>query len=197
MADTKRDPVGLAAAAQALEAELARFDELGEALARERLDSAKNLRRAAQSLVALQDVEVRLGEHLAALLKAMGAARERQESRAVAVRDRAEMIRQRSEALSALMQRWEALGREAAEVTGLAQQATAARDASNGEPRDDVSSVFEQLDGRLGSLAESAEAMVDAAKGVDFDDLARHADGLRLQVLAVRNKLRLARGVRA
>ena len=197
MSQAKREPVGLATVAEGLEADLVRFEELAEALVHERLDSEKNLRRAAQVLFALHEVEVRLAEHLAALLKAVGLARERQESRAGAVRERAELIQQRSEALSGLMQRWEALGREAAEVTDLAQGATAPGDASNGEERRDVGSAFERVDERLGTLAESAHALVEAARQVDFDDLARQAEGLRAQVLAARNKLRLARPPRA
>jgi DNA repair exonuclease SbcCD ATPase subunit len=191
---SKRDPVGLASAAEALETELRRFEELAEALGRERLDSEKNLRRAAQGLVALRDVDARLAEHLATLVTAIGVARERQESSATAVRDRAELIRQRSEALTELMQRWEALGQEAADVTRITQQATSPPDGANGDEQPaEVGTVFACVDERLGSLAESAQSLADAAQQVEFQDLARQADGLRMQVLAARNKLRLAR----
>jgi hypothetical protein len=110
------------------------------------------------------------------------------------VRDRADLIRQRSEALTELMQRWEALGQEAAEVTRVAQQAVAADDDSNGDERPrEPASALAQVDERLGSLAESAQGLAHAARQVAFEDLARQADGLRMQVLAARNKLRLAR----
>lgn len=52
---------------------------------------------------------MRLAERLGALVTAIGAARERQETSANVVRERAELIQQRSEALTAPM-RWEALG---------------------------------------------------------------------------------------
>lgn len=191
---TARDPLGLATAAEALEAELKRFEDLAETLAHERLDSEKNLRRAAQALVAIQGVDTRLAEHLASLVSAIGAARERQEASANLVRDRAEVIRQRSEALTELMQRWEALGQEAVEVTRVAQQAADAGDDTNGDERPrEVGAAFAQVDERLGNLAESAQGLARAAEQIEFQDLARQADGLRMQVLAARNKLRLAR----
>jgi len=96
----------LIAAAEALESELGRCEQLASNLERERLDSEKNLRRAAQALGALSDVGTRLGEHLAALLAAIHEVRARQEALTTAVQTQAARIQQRSEALSALLQRW-------------------------------------------------------------------------------------------
>jgi DNA repair exonuclease SbcCD ATPase subunit len=189
--DAKPGRVVLAVAAEALEAELRRFEDLAEALGRERLDSEKNLRRAAQALLALQEADARLAGRLAALVAAIGAARERQELNARAVQGHAEVIRQRSEVLSGLMERWEALGRAAGEVTRLAQHAATPGGDSNGDERRDA---LAEIADRLTGLAESAQALTDAARAAEFADLARQADGLRLQVLAARNKLRLARG---
>jgi len=193
VSQTTRPSVGLATAAEALEAELSRFEDLVDALARERLESEKNLRRAAQNLVAIRDVDARLAERLGALVTAIGAARERQETSANVVRERAELIQQRSEALTALMQRWEALGQEAAEVTRIAQEAVSGEQESNGDEQAKPEATFARMDERLGNLAESAQGLATAAQEVAFEDLARQADGLRMQVLAARNKLRLAR----
>lgn len=193
VSESNREPLGLAVAAEALETELRRFEELADAFGRERLDSEKSLRRAAQSLLALQEAETRLAEQLGALVAAIGTARERQEASAIAVQGRAELVRQRSEALQELMARWEALGREAGEVTRLAQEAQTSRETNGDEQIDEHGAAFEQVDTRLTALAGSAESLSSAAAAVDFDDLARLAEGLRQQVLAARNKLRLAR----
>jgi hypothetical protein len=186
--------VGLAVAAEALEAGLRRYEDLAEALGRERLDSEKNLRRAAQALLALHDADARLAEQLAALVAAIGAARERQQASAVAVQERAELIRVRSEALRGLMAQWEALGRDANELTQLAQEAAVSREANGADGVGSRAAAFGQVDQRLTGLAERAQGLIDAAQAVDFGDLARLAEGLRAQVLAARNKLRLARG---
>ena len=193
VSQTTRPSVGLAIAAEALEAELRRFEDLVEALAHERLESEKNLRRAAQTLVSIRDADARLAERLGALVTAIAAARERQEASARVVGERAGLIQERSEALTALMHRWESLGQEAAEVTRIAQQAVSGDQDTNGDEKPDTDTTFARVDERLGNLAESAQGLAAAAQEVAFEDLARQADGLRMQVLAARNKLRLGR----
>src|SRR5215831_14234536 len=123
---------GLAAAAEALEVELRRYEELASSLASGRLASEKDLRRAAQALDALRTSDARLGELVQALVAEIGAARDRQQAQAEAVQTQAERIRQRSETLSALLGRWEALGRDAGEVNRLVQR-SAAGEQNGGE----------------------------------------------------------------
>jgi len=71
--------LGLAAAVEGLDAELCRYEALAAGIQRERLDSEKHLRRAAQVLSELEDSEARLGEHIRALVGAITTARERHE----------------------------------------------------------------------------------------------------------------------
>src|SRR5262245_45707127 len=114
MASDKSQARGLVAAAEALERELDRYEQVAANLERERLDSEKTLRRAAQALSTVGDIGTRLGEHLGALLSAITIVRERQEALTATIRTSAERIQQRSEALGALLQRWATLGEHAA-----------------------------------------------------------------------------------
>ena len=79
MSQRKSDMLGLAAAAEGLDAELCRYEALATGIQRERLDSEKNLRQAVRSLKDLEDSEARLGQHLQTLVAAIASARERQQ----------------------------------------------------------------------------------------------------------------------
>ncbi len=191
--DKGRDST-LSAAAEALELELERYDELVVGLERERLDSEKSLRRAAQMLTALADGETRLGEQLTTLVGAITTARERQQAHAQTVQTCAEHVRQRSEVLTALLQRFQALGDDAAAVTRLVQSTSNERRNPNGGTRGAESGMaFDEVDERLTRLADEAESLAQSAHAEHFAELARQGEGLRAQVLAARNKLRLAR----
>jgi len=180
---------GLAAAAEALEIELRRYEELATSLQGAKLVSEKDLRRAAQALNALRTSDSRLGELVQALVAAIGTARDRQQSLADAVRDRAENIRERSETLSALLVRWEALGRDAGEVNRLVQQ-SAGRGEGNGGEKPDVADTVTEVDARLARLAADADELVHAAETAEFVDLARRAESLRAQLESARKQLR-------
>jgi len=180
---------GLAAAAEALEIELRRYEELATSLQGAKLVSEKDLRRAAQALNALRTSDSRLGELVQALVAAIGTARDRQQSLADAVRARAENIRERSETLSALLVRWEALGRDAGEVNRLVQQ-SAGRGEGNGGEKPDVADTVTEVDARLARLAADADELVHAAETAEFVDLARRAESLRAQLESARKQLR-------
>src|SRR5690348_10672479 len=100
MVPAAMDAPTLTAAAEALETELQRFEEVALALQREKLTTEKGLRRAAQKLGELATADTRLGERLQALVTAIGAARERQQAQAEAVHARAEEIQRRTDVLS-------------------------------------------------------------------------------------------------
>jgi chromosome segregation ATPase len=192
MAQQKPRGVGLTAAAEALERELQRYDALARDLERERLDSEKTLRRAAQTLDGLRDSEIRLRDTLAQLVGEISDARERQQAQAASVAACAEQVGRRSDVLSALLGRWTALGGEAAEVTRLVQR-MAAEPTSNGAAAADLANPFDEIEQRLSRLAQDAEALRRAAAEESFGDLAKQADGLRQQVLGSLNKVRLAK----
>jgi hypothetical protein len=194
MAQQTAVPGTLTAAAEALERELQRYESLVRDLARERLDSEKTLRRAGQVLGSVHECEVRLHAHLAALGEAIGQARARQEASAGTVAERTADIAQRTDALTGLLDRWKALGEEAAEVSRLVHRASAAGDANGDGASGELAEACEEVDQRLSQLADDADALSRSAEAAAFSDLAKQAEGLRQQVLASRNKVRLARG---
>jgi chromosome segregation ATPase len=192
MAQEKARSGGMAAAAEALERELQRYEALARDLARERLDSEKTLRRAAQALTGLRESETRLGESLTQLVDEISQARERQQAQAATVASCAEQVAQRTDALGALLARWSSIGTEAAEVTRLLQR-VAAEPATNGGAAADLTTTFTEVEQRLSRLADDAETLSRAALADSFGDLAKQADGLRQQVLGSLNKVRLAK----
>jgi hypothetical protein len=186
--ETKTDPPGLTAAAEALESELRRYEQLAAELQHERLDSEKTLRRAAQTLVALRTSDERLGTHVGALVAAINEARDRQQAQASVVAGRAEQVGARSERFAALLERFEALGADAGELNRLVQQL-----ATQDKPTNGGAGGFAEVDTRLGRLADDAGTLSASAQGEDFPELARRAESLRQQLLSARNKLRLLR----
>jgi ABC-type transporter Mla subunit MlaD len=194
MAQQTAVPGALTAAAEALERELQRYESLVRDLARERLDSEKALRRAGQVLDNVHECEVRLHAHLAALGEAIVETRDRQEAYAGTVAERSADIAQRTDALAALLDRWKALGDEAAEVSRLVHRVLAAGGANGGDASGDLAKGCEEVDERLSRLADEADALSRSAAAAAFADFAKQAEGLRQQVLSSRNKIRLARG---
>jgi DNA-binding transcriptional MerR regulator len=162
-------------------------------LERERVDSEKTLRRAAQVLNNLHECEVRLHAHLAELGAAIGQARERQEAHAGSVAKRAEHIAQRTDALKALLERWRALGVEAAEVSRLLERVVVAPPSNGGVAANALTETCAEVDQRLSRLADEADELSRSAAAAAFTELAKQAEGLRQQVLSSRNKVRLAR----
>jgi hypothetical protein len=190
VSERKPDMLGLAAAAEGLDAELCRYEALAAGIQRERLDSEKNLRRAARVLSDLETSEARLGEHIQVLVAAIATARERQEKQSRAVQARAEEIRRRTESLTQLLARWGALGEAAGEVNRLLRQVAAtAQETGAGERIDAV--ALREVDDRLGRLAEHSGDLARAAQAEELVDLGRQAESLRLQLLSARNKFRL------
>jgi hypothetical protein len=184
------DPGPLATAAAAVESALERFEQLGGGVEREPLDTEKSLRRAAQGLDAVQAADARLGEELRALVTTLAPAQERQQVRAEAVRQKADELRARSESLATLLRGWEAIGSAAAQVNRLVQTFRERHEADGALvfDADEHAAVDEQLAG----LGANAERLAEAAEAQGFPDLGRQADGLRTQLAAARNKLRLS-----
>ena len=182
--------LGLAAAVEGLEAELCRYEALAAGIQRERLDSEKHLRRAAQTLSELEGSEARLGEHIRALVGAIATARQRHEKHSEAVQARADQIRRRTESLTQLLARWKALGEATGEANRLVQQVAATAPETSAAERIDAA-AFREVDDRLSRLAEESGELARAAQDEAFEDLGTQAESLRLQLLSARNKFRL------
>lgn len=182
------DTSDLAATAEALAAELSRYEALAAGLLRERLDSEKQLRRAAQALAELERTEERLGGRVEALVGAINQAREGHATRAEAVGLRALEIRRRGEVLGGLIERWKLLGEAAAQVNALVKTLRDHLPEAAG-----LAAALADVETQLTALSDEAGRLGAAAGGEGFTDLARQAESLRQQLLALHGKLRLLR----
>lgn len=168
----------LVLAASALDAELVRFEEATVGFRKLQLNSQKNLERAAKMLTDLAGVEETLGQQVQVLVTAISHVRDRQMQQVEVVRAKAEEINMRTLAFQALLEQFKVLGVGAAGLNDKLQAS-----ATAGAPLID-------LHAEMGELAAQAQALAEIAKGQEFEDLARQADGLRQQILAARSKLR-------
>lgn len=197
--DKKSDKSGLVGAAEALDAELRRYEGFVEALGRTALSSQKALERAAATLKEVADCDDRLGLRARELIDAITAAREKQQAQAHAVHARAIELSERVETWKELMRSYEGLSQDAASVNALIQTSLApavqSRKAEGGAPDLGEAAIagLEEAHAKLGSLAEAAEALAVRAQDKGFPDVAREADAVRQQLLAARNKLGLLR----
>jgi chromosome segregation ATPase len=178
--------IDLAAAAEALSAELSRYEALAAGLRRERLDSEKHLRRAVQTIGELERSEARLATCVEDLVRATNEARERHAAHAESVRECAEDVRRRGDVLSGLLIEWRTVGEEAAQVNTLVK---GLRDGSPEEAR----ATLDRVEERLAGLAADAGRLGAAAEAEAFGDLAHQADALRQQLVSLHGKLRRLR----
>ena len=164
----------LIAIATEVDKELERFEESTASFRKQGLNSEKNLERARKALEELADGEQRVIEKVQELVKLLGGVRDRQMAQVELIRARAEELKARVLVFHSLEEELKGLGESAGSISEKLKGASDLGD----------------LDGEIGALAEKAKAMAERASQEDFDDLSRLADGLRQQILAVRQKLK-------
>jgi hypothetical protein len=155
----------LTGAAAALDAELRRYAELSSNAVKIALTSEKGLDRASKAVAEAVESQARIGEHVKLLVEAIGEARDAQQASATILDQRATQIAEKQAELAGLLVRFAKLG-EVGQTLNAALQKVAA-------------------------YKPDPYRTADEAKGGDFEDLARQADGLRQQILATKNKLSL------
>jgi urease gamma subunit len=168
----------LAEAAFALDHELRRFEELAEQAARVKLNTEKNLERATDALTRAAESQDRINAQVQKLVAAVATARQKQESDAAALVERAREIAGRRKEFAVQLQRMGALGTAAREMQDLLR-------AGPGK--------IDEVMTRMQQVADEAADIARAATEQDMEDLARQADVLRQQVLAAKNKVALLR----
>ncbi|MCY1046690.1 hypothetical protein OV208_35630 [Corallococcus sp. bb12-1] len=193
---SKRDtpsPSELVSAAQALDAELLRFEALSGQLQDAPLTSEKHLERASRTLKELADLDDALRMRVGALVQAITGVRTRQQTQADAVNARAQELQQRTEVFKDLLTRYGGLGQSAADLNGRMQQFSALRQQESRTAEEDaqLTAVFTSLQERMAEVADEAATLAGAADADHFSDIARQADSLRQQLLSARNKLGL------
>ena len=195
---TKADPTkteqpglsDLGAAAAALEAELRRFEELGEIARRVPLNSEKNLDRAARATQEAAEAQERVAAAVNALIGAITVARQRQEGHAQGILERAKEIQARTGEFHELLKRFGALGEEAKGIHALVQEAAALKQ-EDGSVSLEALGRLEQVSERMASIVATAQDVAKDAKARGIDDIERQADALKQQVQSARNKLLL------
>ena len=185
------------AAAEAVDRSLQRFSALSETLRRGALESRAHLERAGEVLKDVAACEEELQLQARALVAALGAARDAQQSEAEKVQARAQEIQSRTETYAAIRGRFEAMGDDAVGLNTLAQSLASRRGIADQSLRgDELPALLAELDElreRMTGVAESAARLEAEARDAHFEDLARNSDSLRQQLLSARNRIGLLR----
>jgi myosin heavy subunit len=182
----------LARAAAAFDAELRRYDELVAQASKIRLDSEKNLERAAKVINDAGAVQQRIVESVQVLSAAIQAASQRQIRTAEIMSERADEVRRRTEVFAGLMQKFAVLGEAAKTVNDLLVLVSEKkRELKPGETHPELAAQLAEVNGQLGQLVEGAQALAKEARAEDMTDVEHQSDVLRQQVTAARNKLTL------
>lgn len=183
----------LTAAAAALETELHRYTELAQMAVRVPLTSEKNVDRAARAIVDAAESEKRVLGHVQSLVQAISAAREAQQASASAVSAHGQAVAEKRAALDALLARFEKLG-EVAKTLNAAVQKIAGYKGNpyaGGEEANEMQEAIAAMETGMATCAEHAQLLAADAHTGGFEELGRQAEGLRQQILSVKNRLSL------
>jgi chromosome segregation ATPase len=164
-------------AAAALEDELAKLETLSRTVRKTRLDSEKNILKAAKELNEALKLPERLAEGLGALAAAMQQMQSRQQTALEPLAAYASEIQQRRRRLEQHMQAFAALGRATGDVSALLQSDR------------ERAVVMGEAKGELTKIAADAQALLEAARVDDFPEVAREAEALKQRVSALRRHL--------
>lgn len=185
----------LVEAAEAFDGSLRRLAALAESVGRTSLDSSHGLARAAEALKEVVTCEEDLQAQARLLVAALGRAREAQEAQSELVRKRALEIQSRTGEYAAILERFEAIGAQAADLNTATQNLASQRKIADQTLRQsDLSALLSDLgeiEDRMTGVIESSEGLAKDARDANFDDLHRRTDALRQQLLAARNKIKL------
>ena len=180
----------LLVAAAGLDEELRRFERLTEKLRTAPFASQKNLERAAEMLRELSDSDQELGRRVASMVQAIAAVRERQQKQAELVQTRALELRERTGMYQQLMEGYGAIGTSAAQLNDLLSKVIG-DDAAQLQHTPELEHGLRELMYGMAQVAMAAQSLAERATRMDFADVERLADGLRQQVLAARNKVKV------
>jgi hypothetical protein len=186
------DPASdLVAAAQAIENDLRRLEELSASVRKIKLHNEKSIGRAARELQQALEQQERLAQGLGTLGQAMMHLQQRQQAALEPLNTRAIEITERTKRMAEHMQRFGALGALAGEATQMLQSLpTPGTDgATNGASESDPVATLIEVDQRLGAVVDEAKQLAEAAQIDDFVEIAREADALRQRIHAIRGRL--------
>lgn len=174
MTTPERDPeAAIVRAAQELEAELKHCEEAVADAARLRLNTEKNIGKAARALQKANEHREQTAARVVALQSAIQAAYGRAEAATLRMAERATELQGRLQLFQAFQARGEEIAAVVREVTEFAKGAK--------DPRE----VVERLTG----VEDRVAAVQAEARAADFDDVAHEMAGLKDVVATLRRKL--------
>ena len=182
-------PDNLADAAENLETALRRFEELTLGACKIRLNSEKNLARAARSINEAAASQERIAQALSVLVKHINTAQGRQQGTSEKVYARAKEIQDRTRDFETLMKELIAVGEEAGSITSELQRLTESGDLSQQNGKSDLKPVLATIEERMAQAVVRARDVERRAQRDELTDVVRHADSLRQQIEAARSKL--------
>jgi chromosome segregation ATPase len=179
----------LSAAVQALDEELARFDQLAQAARRVPLTSERNLEKAARAINEAAESQKRVTEHIQRLIDAISSAREKHDATASELVQTRDLVQARGEQYQAQLTRFAALGKEAGEISAGVKALGELKGRPNGEVVAELTSIEE----RMSRVVDGATALSKETRGEAMEELSGQCDALKQQVQAALNKVRLLR----
>jgi chromosome segregation ATPase len=179
----------LSQAVQALDDELARFDQLAQAARRVPLTSERNLEKAARAINDAAESQKRVTEHIQRLIEAISAAREKHDATASELVQTRDQVQARGERYQAQLARFAALGKEAGEISAGVKALGELKGRPNGEVVAELGGVEE----RMTRVVEGAALLGKEAHAEAMEELSGQCDALKQQVQSALNKVRLLR----
>jgi hypothetical protein len=177
----------LVQAADALEHDMRRLEELSASVRKIRLHNEKSITRAARELQDALQQQEKLAQGLIQLGQAMARMQQRQEAAIEPLAARALEIQDRATRLDEQMHRFAELGARAGEASRLLQSLSQTETGTTADP----GPVLADVDERLDAIVSEAKALVETAQADDLSDVAREADALKQRVQSTRARLSL------
>ncbi len=166
-----------------------RFESLSRATRRVKLNTEKNLARAARDLQEAMAQRERLTTQLRKFGEAMLQMQSRQESAVTTLAEQALQLQERVASLSKHMDDFRALGAQASElVRALRDLGAESTHHANGAAAREALTPPE-IDVRFRQLLDDAKALLTSARAQDFPDVASETDALQQRLHALRPQL--------
>lgn len=166
-----------------------RFESLSRATRRAKLNTEKNIARAARDLQEAMAQRERLTGQLQKFGEVMLQMQSRQESAVTTLAEQALELQKRVASLSKHMDDFRALGAQATEIV------QALRDLGGESPRHSNGAAApealtpQDIDVRFRQLVDDAKALLESARAEDFPEVASETDALQQRLQALRPRL--------
>ncbi|HEX8819680.1 MAG TPA: hypothetical protein VF794_07160 [Archangium sp.] len=181
----------LVTAAQSIEEELRKFEDLAEEVRTGALRSQKNLEKMGKLLTSVADCDERMVASMRTLLGVLNKWRDRQQTLAAEVNSRAQELQQRTQVYQELMVRFSELGQEAGGLSSQMQQVAGMTQQGQAASPEEIISSLQQVNEKMSQVADNAGKLASDAEAQDFLDVSRDAESLRQQLLSARNRANL------